>query len=155
MIESITPLPFEQPQDPKQPKSKPFNWNVSDVVDYSMRLQFTNSMQKMIEEIRRDKVELMQWRYVALRISMGIPGTDISTPEKFLKVQVARISETLDENDNLQDALQKERAARVEAFQQIEKLTTVLATVDKTSETAWHNWLFKRDQVLNWKPTGT
>lgn len=76
------------PERPKEAKGeeKPFTWNVSNVIDFNLNLQLSDRMNKMIEEIRREKMELHQWRSVA--VSLSRPGTDVSTPRKFSATQV-------------------------------------------------------------------
>lgn len=105
--------PFE---DPKQPKSKPFNWNIGEAIDFTMRLQFTESFNSALEEIRQNQTELFKWRHAARLISISTPGTDVSTPEKFVTAQVVRISEILNENDKLREQFERAHKIITNAF---------------------------------------
>jgi hypothetical protein len=111
---------------------KPFNWNVSDCIDFKLKLEFTKSFNSALEEIRRDKTELAKWRLVATQVAAK--GGDVSTPERFLANQRGLLTELLDTRDKQSDRIG-----------QLEKL---LSEVDISTEAAWHSWLYRRDQAL-------
>jgi hypothetical protein len=104
MLESISPLPFEGPQ-----KSKPFNWKASDCLDFNMRSEFSDRMQKFIEEIHQDKIELYRWRFVAAQVSATTfpGGSDAVTPEAFRKAQVDGVVSLLDRVDHLSKQVER------------------------------------------------
>ena len=116
--------------------SKPFNWNVTDCIDFKLKLEFTKSFNSALEEIRRDKVELAKWRQVAVQVSAD--RGDVSTPEKFRAVQL--------------DALLELHNTISRLSQENDKLKALLRDVDISSETSWHSWLFRRDQLVPPQP---